>query len=169
MAKSASYAQLQVKRSFRSSLAYRLCPVAEGRFDGKLTLRDAWEWDIAAGALIAERAGAMVTDRAGASLRFNAQHPQAARVVVVAPGLHGALAGGFGPRRACCTRSAWPGRWPRPRHAGAAPCNVRNHAEGGRTLALTCNSATETQQAAVPKTGNAIAIKQCSVTASTAF
>ena len=115
MAKSASYAQLQVKRSFRASLAYRLCLVAEGRFDGMLTLRDAWEWDIAAGALIAERAGAMVTDRAGASLQFNAQHPQAARVVVVAPGLHGALAGGFGPRRACCTRTAWPGRWPRPK------------------------------------------------------
>jgi len=88
----------QVKRSFRASLAYRLCLVAEGRFDGMLTLRDAWEWDIAAGALIAERAGAMVTDRVGASLRFNAARPQAAGMVVAAPGLLGALMGGLVPQ-----------------------------------------------------------------------
>jgi len=85
----------EVKRSFRASLAYRLCLVAEGRFDGMLTLRDAWEWDIAAGALICERAGAMVTDRLGAPLQFNAAHPQAAGVVVAAPGLHRALMGGL--------------------------------------------------------------------------
>ncbi len=81
----------QVKRSFRASLAYRLCLVAEGRFDAMLTLRDAWEWDIAAGALICERAGAVVTDRTGAPLRFNAVHPQSAGVVAAAPGLHEAL------------------------------------------------------------------------------
>jgi myo-inositol-1(or 4)-monophosphatase len=69
--------------------------VADGRFDGMLTLRDAWEWDIAAGALIAARAGAVVTDRMGAPLRFNAGRPQAAGVVVAAPGLHGALMGGL--------------------------------------------------------------------------
>ena len=43
-----------------------------------LTLRPAWEWDIAAGALIAAEAGARVTDRHGAALRFNAPHPQTA-------------------------------------------------------------------------------------------
>jgi myo-inositol-1(or 4)-monophosphatase len=85
----------EVKRSFRASLAYRLCLVAEGRFDGMVTLRDAWEWDIAAGALIAERAGAMVTDRLGAPIRFNAAHPQSAGAVVAAPGLHAALMGGL--------------------------------------------------------------------------
>ena len=31
-----------------------------------------------------------------------------------------ALAGGFGPRRACCTCTAWPGRWPRPDRARRA-------------------------------------------------
>jgi myo-inositol-1(or 4)-monophosphatase len=72
--------------------------VAEGRFDGMVTLRDAWEWDIAAGALICQRAGAMVTDRAGAQIRFNAARPQAAGVVVAAPGLHGALMGGLVPQ-----------------------------------------------------------------------
>jgi myo-inositol-1(or 4)-monophosphatase len=85
----------EVKRSFRASLAYRLCLVAEGRFDGMLTLRDAWEWDIAAGALIAERAGATVTDRLGAQIRFNAAHPQSAGAVAAAPGLHAALMGGL--------------------------------------------------------------------------
>lgn len=58
-------------RSFRPSLANRLCLVAEGRFDAMLTLRPAWEWDIAAGSLIAARAGARVTDRRGEALSFN--------------------------------------------------------------------------------------------------
>ena len=81
----------EVKRSFRTSLAYRLCLVAEGRFDGMLMLRDAWEWDIAAGCLIAARAGAVVTDRFGGPIAFNAAPPQSAGVVAAAPGLHGAL------------------------------------------------------------------------------
>lgn len=80
-----------LRRSFRASLAYRLCLVAEGRHDGMLTLREAWEWDIAAGSLIAERAGARVTDRTGAALRFNAADPRAAGVLAAAPGLHAAL------------------------------------------------------------------------------
>ena len=46
-----------VERHFRSSLAYRLCLVANGRFDGMVTLRKAWEWDIAAGDLIGQEAG----------------------------------------------------------------------------------------------------------------
>ena len=56
----------RVERHFRPSLAYRLCLVAEGRFDAMLTFRDTWEWDVAAGRLIAREAGAAVTDRAGA-------------------------------------------------------------------------------------------------------
>lgn len=75
-------------RSFRASLAYRMCLAAEGRFDGMLTLRDAWEWDIAAGSLIAERAGAVVTDQSGASLRFNSQGAQANGVLALPPRLH---------------------------------------------------------------------------------
>lgn len=80
-----------LKRSFRASLAYRLCLVAEGRHDGMLTLRDAWEWDIAAGGLIAARAGAVVTDRHGAAIGFNASRPLAPGVLAAAPGLHAAL------------------------------------------------------------------------------
>ena len=81
----------EVARHFRASVAYRLCLVAEGAFDGMLSLRQAWEWDIAAGALIAARAGATVTNRTGASLRFNAQVPRSDGVLVAAPGLHADL------------------------------------------------------------------------------
>ncbi len=78
----------EITRSFRASLAYRMCLAAEGRFDGMLTLRDAWEWDIAAGALIAERAGAVVTDMAGAALRFNTEGAQSNGVLALPARLH---------------------------------------------------------------------------------
>lgn len=78
----------EITRSFRASLAYRMCLAAEGRFDGMLTLRDAWEWDIAAGSLIAERAGAVVTDMTGAALRFNSPTAQSKGVLALPPGPH---------------------------------------------------------------------------------
>lgn len=82
-----------VKRHFRPSLAYRLCLVAEGRFDAMITYRDCWEWDIAAGALIATEAGARVTDRDGRALRFNSPAALTPGAVAAAPGIHGALIG----------------------------------------------------------------------------
>ena len=80
-----------VERHYRSSLAWRLCLIGQGSFDLMVTLRDAYEWDIAAGSLIATEAGAIVTDGAGAALNFN-RHPERAPGVVAAPGaLHKAL------------------------------------------------------------------------------
>lgn len=76
------------RRSFRPSLAWRLCLVAEGRFDAALSLRPAWEWDIAAASLIAERAGALATDRHGQALRFNRPGAQSEGLVVAPPALH---------------------------------------------------------------------------------
>jgi myo-inositol-1(or 4)-monophosphatase len=81
----------EVERHFRASVAYRLCLVAEGSFDGMLSLRQAWEWDIAAGALIATRAGAAVTNRAGEAIHYNAEVPRSNGVLAAAPGLHRAL------------------------------------------------------------------------------
>jgi myo-inositol-1(or 4)-monophosphatase len=78
----------EITRSFRASLAYRMCLAAEGRFDGMLTLRDTWEWDIAAGSLIAERAGAIVSDRLGNALRFNTPGAMSAGVLALPPKLH---------------------------------------------------------------------------------
>lgn len=80
-----------LKRSFRPSLAYRLAACAEGKADGMITFRDAWEWDIAAGALIASEAGARVTDRNDAALVFNARHPKTKGVMAASPALHTAL------------------------------------------------------------------------------
>ncbi len=69
------------RREFRASIAWRLCLVAEGRFDAMLTLRPTWEWDIAAGDLIARQAGACVTDRTGRAIGYNAPEPRAAGVI----------------------------------------------------------------------------------------
>ncbi|SFR55435.1 myo-inositol-1(or 4)-monophosphatase [Yoonia tamlensis] len=89
-----------VKRVFRSSLAYRLCLVAQGRFDAMITLRPSWEWDIAAGALIAAEAGARVTDQHGAILRFNNHDPKVPGVLAAGPDLHSNLAELLEPRPA---------------------------------------------------------------------
>lgn len=79
-------------RSHRPSLAYRLCLVAQGRYDAMLTLRPSWEWDIAAGAVILSEAGAMVTDRNAAPLRFNNPVPQTDGVLGAGPRLHREIA-----------------------------------------------------------------------------
>ena len=81
------------RREFRSSLAYRLCLVAEGRFDGALSLHPVWEWDIAAGALIAARAGCTVSDRHGGRMRFNSAGAVVDGLVVSGAALHGQIIG----------------------------------------------------------------------------
>ena len=78
-------------RQFRSSLAWRLCLAVEGRFDAALSLRAAWEWDIAAGSLIAERAGARVSDRHGRRMRFNSPRALVDGMVAAGPRLHAQL------------------------------------------------------------------------------
>lgn len=84
-------------RSHRPSLAYRMCLVAEGRYDAMLTFRPAWEWDIAAGALILSEAGACASDKSGAPLRFNNAHPQANGVVAANADLHADIMGQLAP------------------------------------------------------------------------
>lgn len=79
------------QREFRPSIAWRLCLVAEGRFDGALSFRPAWDWDIAAGCLIAERAGATATTADGTPLRFNSATAQNAGLWVAPPRLHADL------------------------------------------------------------------------------
>ncbi|MEL7344964.1 MAG: inositol monophosphatase family protein, partial [Pseudomonadota bacterium] len=60
-----------MERAFRPSLVYRFALVAEGRFDLTMTLRHAWEWDIAAGAILVAEAGGLTLDRHGRELSFN--------------------------------------------------------------------------------------------------
>jgi len=77
-----------MQRHFRSSLAWRLCLVAEGRFDAMLTFRETFEWDVAAGALIAAEAGAAVTDAQGLAFRFNAPSGLQRGVIAAPAALH---------------------------------------------------------------------------------
>ena len=80
-------------RHFRSSLAWRMCLVAEARFDCMLTFRRAFEWDIAAGALIASEAGAQVTDGNGGRLVFNSAEGMQEGVIAAPSSLHDRLMG----------------------------------------------------------------------------
>lgn len=81
----------KLERHFRPSLAYRLCLVAEGRFDAMVTFRDTWEWDVAAGDLIAREAGARVTSANGRSLAYNAATPLLPGIIAGAPSVHAAI------------------------------------------------------------------------------
>ena len=80
-------------RHFRSSLAYRLALVAEGAFDAMLTLRPTWEWDVAAGHLIAHEAGAIVSDQNGQPARFNNPTPKIDGMLAAAGGVHQGILG----------------------------------------------------------------------------
>jgi myo-inositol-1(or 4)-monophosphatase len=53
-----------------------MAAVAEGKFDGMITLRPTWEWDVAAGVLMVEEAGGVVSDRTGNNVQFNNPTPQ---------------------------------------------------------------------------------------------
>jgi len=81
----------EVERHFRPSLAWRLALVGEGAFDALITLRDAWDWDIAAAALIASEAGVIVSDRDGAPLRFNRPEAHNPGVLAAPRPLHDTL------------------------------------------------------------------------------
>lgn len=80
-----------IERHFRSSLAYRLALVGEGRFDAMLTFRETWEWDVAAGTLIAAEAGALACTTDGTAPRFNNPQPFLRGLVVATPGVHAGL------------------------------------------------------------------------------
>jgi len=74
--------------NFRPSLAYRMCLAADGSFDGMITLRDTWEWDVAAGDLIAREAGATVTTRENLAARYNNPKPLLAGMIAASKLLH---------------------------------------------------------------------------------
>jgi myo-inositol-1(or 4)-monophosphatase len=77
-----------VKVSKRDSIAYRIALVAAGAFDATLAISPKWDWDVCAGALIAEEAGAVVSDHRGRAFAFNRPVPRQASLLCAAPGLH---------------------------------------------------------------------------------
>ncbi|GHA47106.1 3'(2'),5'-bisphosphate nucleotidase CysQ [Amylibacter ulvae] len=80
-----------IERHFRSSLAYRMCLVAQGRFDGMLTLRPTWEWDVAGGDLICREAGVSVTMRNGQSPKYNSATACFDGLIAATPVIHTGL------------------------------------------------------------------------------
>ena len=84
-----------IRRAYRPSLAYRMAVVADGAFDAMITLRETWEWDVAAGDLILREAGAICSDRSGAPLRFNNPRPTVNGVLAGGAALHGAMVSGL--------------------------------------------------------------------------
>ena len=83
--------QPPLERHFRSSLAWRFCLVAAGRFDCMVTFRDSFEWDVAAGALIATEAGVRVTDGQGHEMTFNRADGLQPGVIAAPEALHGQI------------------------------------------------------------------------------
>jgi len=81
----------------RNAIAYRMALVAAGAFDATVALGPRWDWDVAAGALIASEAGAKVTDHRGDPWRFNRADPRQNSLVCAAPGLHPLIVRRTGP------------------------------------------------------------------------
>ena len=81
----------RLDRHFRAALQHRLCLVADGSFDAAFSPRPTWEWDVAAGALIAAEAGCAVTGGKGEPLVFNAPGARCPGVLAAPEALHGAL------------------------------------------------------------------------------
>ena len=61
--KEPSWPRLRFER--RNSIALRMALVASGEFDATVAVSRKHDWDVAAGAVIAEEAGARVTDHLG--------------------------------------------------------------------------------------------------------
>ncbi len=80
-----------ITRKFRSSLAYRMSLVGEGRFDAMMSLHPTWEWDVAAGSLIVEEAGGTVSDRTNQPPRFNNPTPRLSGMIAGGRFIHDAL------------------------------------------------------------------------------
>lgn len=80
-----------VNRHFRASLTYRLCLVAQGRFDASISVGGVWEWDAVAGDVILREAGAAVSDAHGEAPRYNAHAPRLRGLIAAAPALHPVL------------------------------------------------------------------------------
>ena len=72
----------------RNSIAYRMALVGAGAFDAAMALTPKWDWDVAAGALIATEAGGKCTDHRGRSYHFNRPDPRQPSLVCAAPALH---------------------------------------------------------------------------------
>ena len=81
----------------RNAIAYRMALVAAGAFDAAIALTPKWDWDVCAGALIANEAGAKVSDHHGHEWCFNQPDPRQNSLICSAPGLHPLIVRRTGP------------------------------------------------------------------------
>lgn len=72
----------------RSSVAYRMALVAAGQFDAAVILSAKYDWDMAAGDVIAREAGGRVTDKDGTALHFGRADAVQRTMVCAGPALH---------------------------------------------------------------------------------
>jgi myo-inositol-1(or 4)-monophosphatase len=78
----------ELVRDNRDSSAYRLVLVANGAFDGTVSLTLKHDWDIAAAEIIVEEAGGIVTTDKGQGFRYNQEAPVQANAIAAGPALH---------------------------------------------------------------------------------
>lgn len=72
----------------RNSIAYRMCLVAAGYYDGAIALSAKSDWDLAAAAVIVAEAGALATTHEGEAFRYDHVVPLQKSLVVAGKGLH---------------------------------------------------------------------------------
>lgn len=75
----------------RNSIAYTICLVAAGRFDGTVSLSGKSDWDLAAADLIMEEAGGHLTTHMGDPYVYNTANTRHLNVVAAGADLHAAL------------------------------------------------------------------------------
>jgi myo-inositol-1(or 4)-monophosphatase len=72
----------------RNSIAYRMCLVAAGQFDGAIALSAKNDWDVAAADVIVREAGALATNHEGAAFMYDHPEPRQKSLVVAGKALH---------------------------------------------------------------------------------
>lgn len=86
------------KPGYIGSLAYQLCVVAMGEWDGAISVGGLHEWDIAAAGLILTEAGGVLTDQHGEPLRYNEALPMIDGMIAAGPALHDDIRGALIPK-----------------------------------------------------------------------
>jgi myo-inositol-1(or 4)-monophosphatase len=71
-----------------NSIAYRMCFVAEGRYDACISLSGKCDWDIAAAELILAEAGGINTNSHGQDFKYNQTDTRHKSVISAGPALH---------------------------------------------------------------------------------
>lgn len=76
-----------------NSIAYRMCLVASGQYDGCVSLAGKSDWDIAAADLVLHEAGGRATDAHGQSFRYNEKSTRHRSVIAAGKPMHARLIG----------------------------------------------------------------------------